>query len=138
MNWKPEQILSVLDQCCANFTFPMLDNGYVYLAATRLSLYRSEIDWGMVIEVFGYSRHAGLPDTHIHTFASGLHNRESRDKYKSLEAYNNYLANNPNNDFRFVFPISEGDWQDPSDCDLIAENAREVVVRGQSAKAPFS
>jgi hypothetical protein len=25
-------ILSVLDQCSRNFTFPMLDNGYVYLA----------------------------------------------------------------------------------------------------------
>jgi uncharacterized protein DUF7003 len=86
MNWKREQILSVLDQRCANFTFPMLDNGYVYLAATRLSLYRSETDWGMVIEVFGYSPRAGLPDIHIHTFASALQNRDSRDQYKSPEA----------------------------------------------------
>ena len=29
-------ILSVLDRCCDTYTFPMLDNGYVYLAATRL------------------------------------------------------------------------------------------------------
>lgn len=136
MNRKPEQILSVLDQCCANLTFPMLDNGYVYAAATRLSLYRSETDWGMVIEVFGYSPRAGLPDTQIHTFASALHNRDSRDKYKSLEAYNHYLANNPNNDSRFVFPIAEGDWQDPNSCDLIAENARKIVVRGQVRRLP--
>jgi len=38
--FDPEEILSILDDCCDAFTFPMLDNGYVYLAATRLSLYR--------------------------------------------------------------------------------------------------
>jgi hypothetical protein len=35
----PEDILSILDGCCGAFSFPMLDNGYVYLAGTRLSLY---------------------------------------------------------------------------------------------------
>lgn len=49
-------ILAVLDRCCDACTFPMLDNGYVYLAATRLSLFRSKADWAMVIEVFGFSR----------------------------------------------------------------------------------
>jgi len=136
MNWKAEQILSVLDKCCANFTFPMLDNGYVYLAATRLSLYRTESDWAMVIEVFGYSPRSGLPDTHIHTFASTLYNRDSQDKFKSVEGYKNYLANNPNNDSRFVFPISEGKWQDPESCDLVAENATEIELRGQTRNLP--
>jgi hypothetical protein len=72
---EAEHILSVLDRCCDAFTFPMLDNGYVYLAATRLSLYRTASDWAMVIEVFGYSPRAWLPDTHIYTFASTLCNR---------------------------------------------------------------
>ena len=57
--------------------------GYVYLAATRLSLHRTEADWGMVIEVFGYSPRAGLPDTHIHTFASSLQNRDSAQNYRA-------------------------------------------------------
>jgi hypothetical protein len=35
-------ILSVLDRCCDAFTFPMLDNGYVYLAAKRLDRYSCE------------------------------------------------------------------------------------------------
>jgi len=70
MHWKSEDVLAILDQCSANFTFPMLDNGYVYLAATRLSLHRTEADWGMVIEVFGYSPRAGMPDTNIYRFAS--------------------------------------------------------------------
>jgi len=38
---EADQILSVLDRCCDAFSFPMLDNGYFYLAATRLSLYRT-------------------------------------------------------------------------------------------------
>jgi hypothetical protein len=59
----------------------MLDNGYVYLAATRLSLYRSATDWAIVIEVFGFSPRAGLPDTHIYTFASRLHDRDPPEGY---------------------------------------------------------
>src|SRR5690349_24690426 len=62
---EPDRILSILDRCCDAFTFPMLDNGYVYLAATRLSLFRAAPDWAMVIEVFGFSPRSGLPDTHI-------------------------------------------------------------------------
>jgi len=67
MRWKSEDVLAILDQCSAKFTFPMLDNGYVYLAATRLSLHRTEADWGMVIEAFGYSPRAGITGyAHLH------------------------------------------------------------------------
>ena len=31
-----EEILAQLDQCAADFEFPMLDNGYVHLADVRL------------------------------------------------------------------------------------------------------
>jgi hypothetical protein len=41
----------------------------------------------------------------------------------SREAYENYLANNPHNESRFVFPIDEGDWQDSEDGELVAEDA---------------
>jgi hypothetical protein len=41
MSGRSADILRVLDAGCESFTFPMLDNGYVYLAATRLSLFRS-------------------------------------------------------------------------------------------------
>jgi hypothetical protein len=57
--WSTGEILAVLDGCFDSFTFPMLDNGYVYLAATRLSAYRSESDWAIAIEVFGFSPRAG-------------------------------------------------------------------------------
>ena len=136
MRWKSEDILAILDQCSAAFKFPMLDNGYVYLAATRLSLYRTETDWGMVIEVFGYSPRAGLPDAHIYTFASTLHNRDSPEKYKSRQAYENYLANNPHNDSRFIYPMSSEDWKDTESCDHVAEGATAVQVRGRTLKLP--
>lgn len=133
---EPARILSVLDRCCDSFTFPMLDNGYVYLAATRLSLYRTEADWAMVIEVFGFSPRSGLPDTHIHSFANALYNRDAPEQYGTSEAYDRYLVNNPNNESRFVYPIDAGDWQDDQNCEIVAENAREFVVRGQLQAIP--
>jgi hypothetical protein len=133
---ETDHILSVLDRCCDQFTFPMLDNGYVYLAATRLSLYRTHQDWAIVIEVFGFSPRSELPDTHIHTFASTLCNRDVPEMYGKGELYDNYLANNPNNDSRFVFPVDAGDWQDTQDIMIVAKSARDFLVRGQVQPIP--
>ena len=130
-NWTADGILQVLDKCCDAFTFPMLDNGYVYLAATRMSLYRSETDWGLVIEVFGFSPRSGLPDTHIYTFSSRLHARKTTADFASADAYARYVSSNPNNESNFVFPIEEGDWLDSEDSELLATGLHDVVVRGQ-------
>lgn len=48
-------ILANLDGFAADFVFPMLDNGYAYLAATRLHAYRSETQWAIVIEALGFA-----------------------------------------------------------------------------------
>jgi hypothetical protein len=133
---RADDILAVLDKCCDSFTFPMLDNGYVYLAATRLSLFRSEENWAMVIEVFGYSPRTGVPDTSIFTFASRLHQRNPRSTYVNDAAYHNYLAHHPNNEFRSVFPIEPGDWQDPTDDELVAPDATVLQVRGRPVRIP--
>ena len=85
------EILKILDDCCESYTFPMLDNGYVYLAVTRMTLFRSEDDWALTIEVFGFSPRSGLPDTHGHTFASRPANRSTAADYVSLEAFEDYL-----------------------------------------------
>lgn len=38
--------------------FPMLDNGYVYPADVRLTVYRDTQDWLMIIEALGaYTKH---------------------------------------------------------------------------------
>lgn len=136
MRFDPEVILFTLDRCCDNYAFPMLDNGYVYLAGTRLSLYRSVTDWAIVIEVFGFSPRLRLLDTHIYTFASRLRDRDPPERYVTRKAFENYLVNNPHNDSRLVFPVNEGTWQDPEECEFVAEHANEVVVRGQALPLP--
>jgi hypothetical protein len=129
MNIEVDHILSILDRCCDAFTFPMLDNGYVYLAATRLSLYRFAMDWAIEVEIFGFSPRSALPDTNIYTLASRLHDRDRPEQYVNCEAYNNYLINNPHNESRFVFPLDEWEWQDAEDSEIVAEGASEIVVR---------
>ena len=134
--WTTEEILHVLDDCCEAFTFPMLDNGYVYLAAARLSLHRSSEDWALVIEVFGFSPRGGIPDLYVHTFASRLRNRDESSHYVSREAYDNYIRNNPHNESRFFHPIHEGAWQDDDDLELVASDATSVTVRNQVVELP--
>jgi len=51
--YTQSQILSQLDACATDYTFPMLDNGYVYLADVRLGAYRTERYWALIIEVLG-------------------------------------------------------------------------------------
>jgi hypothetical protein len=82
----PAFILSVLDQCAEKMDFPMLDNGYVYLAASRLSLHYSGVDWAMVIEIFGYSPRGSVPDLQIYTIPSRLHERNAPSSYVSSDA----------------------------------------------------
>lgn len=134
-------ILKVLDQCVENGTFPMLDNGYVYLAATRLALFRSSVagplaDWAIVIEVFGFSPRAQHPDTFIQTFASRLHNRDSEASYVSADAYHNYLANNPNNETRIVFPVDFESAQQTENSEMIALGVGVVQIRGKPIAVP--
>jgi len=113
----------------------MLDNGYVYLSATRLSLYRSEKDWALVIEVFGFSPRHGQPDTHIHTFASRLHNRDKPEDYVNRKSYNNYLANNPNNESRFIFPVAGDNWINKENPEVVLDGAK-YVLRGKEFRLP--
>jgi hypothetical protein len=137
MNFSPNHILDVLDQCAAAFTFPALDNGYVYLAATRLSLHRSRTNWAIVIEIFGFSPRAGLPDIQVYTFANQLYDRNPVERYVSREAYEQYLAHNPYNESRFFYPIGDGPWLGiDDDAEVVAPTANEVVVRGQPIPIP--
>lgn len=54
-----EKILTHLDDCSLDFNFPMLDNGYVYPAGTRLTAYCDDKRWAMVIETIGFSYRGG-------------------------------------------------------------------------------
>ena len=130
-----EDILGTLDSCAAAFTFPMLDNGYVYLAATRLSAYSSEDDWAIVIEIFGFSPRAGIPDTSTYSFGSSISNRKE-SSFKNETAYQNYLSLNPNNVLANIYPISEGDWQDEEDLEMVSPAASSIEVRRTRIELP--
>lgn len=71
------EILSQLDKCASDFSFPVLDNGYVYPADVRLSVYRDHKDWLMIIEVLGANNgRLSAFDTFtncLHLFGSRLH-----------------------------------------------------------------
>lgn len=136
MKWHSEDILSILDACCESYTFPMLDNGYVYPAATRLSLYRSSQDWALVIEVFGFSPRCGLPDTQIYTFASNVQRTKSSQDYVTRQAYETYLANNKHNESTFIFPIEEGEWLDAENPEIVADGQQTVLVRENEVRVP--
>ena len=58
-SFTEDEVLSQLDACAADFTFPMLDNGYVYPADVRLSAYKTEQYWALIIETLGSDFRAG-------------------------------------------------------------------------------
>ncbi|MBK7197439.1 MAG: hypothetical protein IPH80_33735 [Myxococcales bacterium] len=119
MTFPPVAILDVLDRAAAGLAFPMLDNGYVYLAAIRLSLHRSATDWALVFERFGYSPRAGIPSLDVQTFASRLHRSDrAHDAFES------------------VYPIGGGDWIDHDDGELVATGPRSLLLRGQPRPVP--
>jgi hypothetical protein len=57
--YSASAILAQLNRCAEAFTFPTLDNAYVYPADTRMTLFRDEIRWAVVIEVLGFNSHMG-------------------------------------------------------------------------------
>ena len=48
-----DEILEELDWAAKRLVFLMLDNGYVYPADVRLSIYRDSKDWLMIVEALG-------------------------------------------------------------------------------------
>jgi hypothetical protein len=134
--WQSDQILKALDDCAQIFYFPMLDNGYVYLAATRLSLFRSSEDWAMTIEVFGYSPRAGIPDTTIYTFG-GQVSRLRREMDSATSAtLRTDLSVHPYDEMNIVYPIESGEWQDASTDDFVALGRNLILLRSETLLTP--
>jgi hypothetical protein len=129
MDYRAADILKILDDAAQNFIFPMLDNGYVYLAAARLSLFRSAQDWGLVFETFGFSPRAGLPDLAVTTFSSHLvGDKANATAVKpDLREYAKQI---------FYHPIENGDWIDPEDSEMVKAGATSLSLRGQLVSLP--
>ena len=102
------------------------------MAATRLSVYMSHKSWGVVVEVFGFSPRSEAPSIQIYTFSNKLANRNPASNDASLEAYENDIKNNKNNELNFVYPINNENWMDDEDPEYIKSGAkvelRDVLV----------
>jgi len=57
--YSTKEILKQLDKCAEDYTFPMLDNGYIYLVTSKLTAYRDEKRWVIIIEVVGFNYRGG-------------------------------------------------------------------------------
>lgn len=132
-----KDILEVLDKAAQDCRFPMLDNGYIYLAASRMSLFRSSAHWALVFEIFGYSPRVGDPDLSIFTIASQLHNRDKPTDYVSIEAYQSYHMNNPNTEMRGFWPISNDGWIDEDNPETVVFQG-EIELRGRVLNIPIN
>lgn len=81
--YSEKDIINQLNQCARDFTFPMLDNGYVYPVESRMTIYRDDFRWAIIIEIVGFSYRGGGHDgisncLHVFgnciDFAPGTHN----------------------------------------------------------------
>jgi len=128
-------VLEILDNCARAFTFPVLDNGYYYLAAARLTAFHGNGDWALVIETFGFSPKAGHPSLTIQTYGSKLINRPNAKNYVTQEAFDNYLSNNPQNEYKTFGPIENDDWMDEEFCEHI-KDVGKLRLRGLEIPLP--
>lgn len=72
MGFSRQDILDQLDHHARDFTFPMLDNGYMFLVDTRLTAWRDETRWALAIEIVGYNPRAGQLDLLVHRYGNCL------------------------------------------------------------------
>lgn len=133
MNWTASQILKVLDGCCANHSFPELNQGDGFTAATRMFLFRSDEDWAVTIEVFGFSPRADVPAVTVVTVGSRLVNRPGPEDFFNDHAYRSHRDLHPHDETRFVYPVENGAWLEG---DHVSQDAEEVVVRNTFLPLP--
>jgi hypothetical protein len=95
--YSAKDILRQLDKCADDFTFPMLDNGYIYPVTSKLTAYRDEKSWVLIIEVIGFSYrgggHNGINNC-LHVFGNCIDTEPGTDNDNFL-----YLTNN-SDDFK--------------------------------------
>src|SRR5688572_9218795 len=52
-----QEILRQLDTEAESYVFPMLDNGYYYHGDQKLTIFRDENRWAILLEVLAYHNH---------------------------------------------------------------------------------
>jgi hypothetical protein len=116
---QAEEILAQLDKCNSEGTFPMLDNGYVYPAGTKLIGYRDDKRWVIVIEVIGFS------------YRGGGHNGISN----CLHIYGNCLSYEPGtrneNFIYFTDDVNNCHTFDDEECFYLNPDCTTFILRDQ-------
>lgn len=137
-------MLDILDRSAEAFVFPMLDNGYVYPAATRLSAYSGEgagggadaNGWALVFEVLGYSPRSGVPDLCVTTIGEGFRETEQASDFVSEQAFAAFRQANANWRQDFIHPFDDDDWIDREAMEVMRSDAIAIGIRGDAAAAP--
>lgn len=114
----------------------MLDNGYVYLAATRLAVFRSDVNWAITFEIFGFSPRAGIPNLNVTTIGSSISGLKTQADFVNEQAYKAYLSNSANSHLEFFHPIEDNVWIDPENGECVAADADSLVLRGHIMPLP--
>lgn len=116
--YTSKDILEQLDNATTQFTFPMLDNGYLYPVTSRLSAYRNDTDWRIVIEVVGFNyrggSHNGI-ENGLYIFGSGLTHRPGLDNANFLH---------------FTADSEEGSTFDPETESFLNPAVSSMLLRG--------
>ncbi len=73
-NISPNDILAQLDGAARDYTFPVLDNGYVFIGKSRLNAFRTEQDWAIVFELLGYYTREYQFENRLYAFGSSVAN----------------------------------------------------------------
>ena len=120
-------ILEKLDEAARQFVFPMLDNGFVYPADVRMSIYWDASRWLIIIE------------------ALGIHNRAvsgTDSIYNCLHLFGNALHRKPGTaNADFLYPV-ESLSEDPLFADQydwnVCPEAKALSIRGQRISLDLS
>jgi len=114
----------------------MLDNGYIYPATARLSLYLGSGDWGLTVEVFGYSPRAADPSITVYTYSNDIVSHRSEADFVSVEAYETYIAAHPFDAIEDFFPIDPSNQYDERDWEFLNSNCTSISLRGEPIATP--
>lgn len=125
-SYSAVEILEQLDECAEGYTFPVLDNAYVYPADARMTLYRDEARWAIVIEILGFNAHMG--------------GTEGIDD--ALYCFGNCLRRppgiSPEDTLRLVTDGASGALFEKPDGTTIRKGATDLRIRGRLFPAPPS
>jgi len=114
-----EWILAQLDSCTEDYyTFPMLDHGHVYLVESRLSVYRDETRWRIIIEIVGFNYRYPL-DGHARI----------RNFFHEFGNCFDHYTNTTDDSIQFTDDSDEGDIFDAENGEYLNPGIKSILLR---------